>query len=154
MPAPFGTSFRRDPAQPRDLGARIDAQIRERIEEAVDFVCLEALVEARRAAGLPPPSADRLQDRDEFNRSVHAFLERLRVEMVAGLSDEERRGIAQVARSESDAVARLVTIQATLARRLPDYWQRFDTTRARHRGEAPASSGEGRGLLRRLFGGG
>ena len=40
----FGTSLRRDPNQPADLNARIEAQLRERLEEAVDFVCLEALV--------------------------------------------------------------------------------------------------------------
>ena len=41
-----------------DLAARIDAELRERIEEAVEFLCLDALVERRRTLGLPPPAAD------------------------------------------------------------------------------------------------
>ena len=74
----FGTSLRRDPHQPRDLNARIEAQLRERLEEAVDFVCLEALVKRRRALSLPAPSADNTRDREEFTLSVHAFLSELR----------------------------------------------------------------------------
>ena len=45
----FSTSLRRDSGQPRDLVARVEAELRERIEEAVDFACLDALVERRRA---------------------------------------------------------------------------------------------------------
>src|SRR5262249_14974373 len=49
-PSPFsGASRRRAPSQPADLNARIEAQLRERLEEAVDFVCLEALVKRRQA---------------------------------------------------------------------------------------------------------
>src|SRR5439155_873910 len=33
----FSTSLRRDSGQPRDLAARVEAELRERIEEAVDF---------------------------------------------------------------------------------------------------------------------
>ena len=46
----------------------------------------------------------------------------------------------------------------SLARSLPDYWQRFDAARARFLAEpastppADGSGGEGRGLLARLFG--
>ena len=73
----FGTSLRRDPNQPADLNARIEAQLRERLEEAVDFVCLEALVKRRQALSLPAPSADNTRDREEFTRSVHTFLAEL-----------------------------------------------------------------------------
>ena len=34
-----------------DLAARIDTELRERIEEAVEFLCLDTLVERRRALG-------------------------------------------------------------------------------------------------------
>src|SRR5207253_2797093 len=61
----FSTSLRRDPGQPRDLAARIEAELRERIEEAVDLACLDALVKWRRARGLPAPAADSVRDRAE-----------------------------------------------------------------------------------------
>ena len=51
-PDAFNTSLRRDPGEPRDLIARVDAEVRDRIGEAVDFVCLDALVQSRQARGL------------------------------------------------------------------------------------------------------
>src|SRR5213594_2926619 len=81
----FGTSLRRDPNQPADLSARIDAQLRERLEEAVDFVCLDALVQRRRALALPPPSADNPRDREEFTRGVRTFLERMKAGLLPDL---------------------------------------------------------------------
>ena len=38
----------------------------ERLEEAVDHGCLEAMVSARRAHGMPLPKADDVHDREEF----------------------------------------------------------------------------------------
>src|SRR3989442_15202425 len=73
----FGTSLRRDPNQPAALSDRIDAQLRERLEEAVDFVCLGALVERRRALGLPTPRADSASDPAEVTQGGHAFLPQL-----------------------------------------------------------------------------
>ena len=73
----FGTSLRRDPNQPADLNARIEAQLRERLEDAVDFVCLEALVKRRQALSRPAPAADNTRDREEFTQSVHTFLAEL-----------------------------------------------------------------------------
>ena len=58
MSRPFNTSLRRGAGEPHDLIARVEAEIRDRIGEAVDFVCLEAMVDARRASGLPAPAAD------------------------------------------------------------------------------------------------
>lgn len=140
--APFGHGG------PADLRTRLDAELRERIEDAVDFVCLDALVQSRRARGLPAPAADSPSDREEFARSVREFLERLGAEIPHGLSDEQRRKLAGAAR----AVDRLVAVQVTLAKELPDYWQRFEAVGASYAGEAPASGGERRSLVDRLLG--
>jgi len=148
----FSTSLRRDSGQPRDLVARIEAELRERIEEAVDFACLDALVERRRAHGLPAPVADSARDRDEFTQRVRAFLEELRDAVAVDLTPEQRRKVDAAARAAGDETGRLLAVQVALARELPDYWQRFEATRVAYVGSAPASSGERPSLLRRLFG--
>jgi hypothetical protein len=155
----FSTSFRRDPNQPRDLHARIDAQLIERIEEAVDFVCLDALVQARRAHALPEPAADSERDRAEFTASVRAFLTRLQEALLAAVTDEQRRRLR--VKPSAEGIEQL-KIQAALAREIPDYWQRFDEIRGAYtteyvaaggpaRTDTHASRGERRNTLGRLF---
>jgi NCAIR mutase (PurE)-related protein len=148
----FGTSLRRDSDQPRDLGARIEAELRERIEEAVDFACLDALVERRRARGLPAPVADSARDREEFTQNVRAFLEHLRDAIAVDLTPEQRRRVEAAARAAGDETRRLLAAQLALAKELPDYWQRFEASRVAYVGARSASGGERRGLLGRLFG--
>ncbi len=148
----FPTSLRRDPGQPADLAARLDAQLRERLEDAVDFVCLEALVARRRARGLPAPAADSARDREEFAHAVRAFLEHLRGSVAADLTPEQQRKVEAAAQGAGDETARLLAVQAALARELPDYWQRFETGWTAWAAEGAASGGERRGLLGRLFG--
>ena len=148
----FGTSLRRDPSQPGDLASRIDAQLRERLEEAVDFVCLGALVQRRQALGLPAPSADNPRDRDEFTRSVRTFLERLKTELLANLDVEPRTKVSAAEQGPGDEDARLLGAHVVLARELPDYWQRFEAARAAYTAEQVASGREGGGVLGRLFG--
>jgi hypothetical protein len=150
----FSTSLRRDPGQPADLAARIDAQLRERLEDAVDFACLEAMVERRRARGLPAPAADSAQDREEFQRSVRAFLEHLRASLAVDLEPEQHRRVEAAERGAGEETARLLAVQVVLARALPDYWQRFEASWAAWSAEprGPASGGERRGLLGGLFG--
>jgi len=148
----FSTSLRRDPAQPRDLAARIEAELRERIEEAVDFACLDALVDRRRARGLPAPVADNARDRAEFTQSVRAFLERLRDAIAVGLTPEQREKVDAAAHASGDPTRRLLAVQVALAKELPDYWQRFEASRVAYVGGEPASGGERSGLLGRLFG--
>jgi hypothetical protein len=134
----FNTSFRRDPSQPRDLHARIEAQLIERIEEAVDLVCLDTLVQARRTHGLAAPDAGSQDDRAEFTASVQVFLARLQRELLGDLTDEQRRrlpGQAVEARGERERLG----IQAALARELPTYWQRFDEIRNAYTAECVAS---------------
>jgi hypothetical protein len=165
----FSTSLRRDPGQSRDLRSRIDAQLVERLEEAVDFVCLDALVESRRAHHLPDPVADSAGDRAEFEDGVRAFLERLERSLLPALTAEQRRHVPGPGkdRTERDRLS----IQVALAKALPDYWQRFDEIRAAYTAGAiaappsdragstappaePGSGGERRSRLRRLLGGG
>ena len=148
----------RHPDRSHGLDTRIELEVRERLEEAVDYVCLDALVQARRASGRPPPVADNAADRREYTEHVRAFLLQLERELTAGLDAEQRRRLA-AAPPADDEEARLMTVQVTLARLLPDYWQRFDAARARYvaeprdrRAPAKSSGSEGRGLLARLFG--
>ena len=148
----------RDPDRSHDLGTRIEIEVRERLEEAVDYVCLEALVRARRAQNLPPPAADSAGDRRQYTEHVHAFLTLLERELTADIDAEQRRRL-RTAPAAADDEARLMSVQVALARTLPDYWQRFDASRARYLAEPPVrsapaegSGSEGRGLLARLFG--
>ena len=53
----------RHPNRAHDLDTRLGHEVRERLEEAIDFVCLDALVRTRQARGLPPPQADNAADR-------------------------------------------------------------------------------------------
>ena len=166
----FGSASRGDPGQARDLHSRIDAQLTERIEEAVDFVCLDALVASRRARHLAHPVADSAEDRAEFEAGVRTFLQRLEQTLIPLLPADQRGRLsgAGAARSESTRLS----IQVALAKVLPDYWQRFDELRQAYTADviaAPSgpdapdesahgaeghSGGERRGRLRRLFGGG
>ena len=125
-----------------DLDTRIEHEIRERLEEAIDFVCLEALVKERRASGRPAPVADDAADRAEYQAHVRAFLLLLAAELHS----------APEARATDTYDARLVARQVALARTLPDYWQRFETLSARYLAEPSASGGQRRSVLARLFG--
>jgi hypothetical protein len=149
---PFGTSLRRDPGDPRGLRARIEAVLLERLEQAVDAACLELLVEARRARNLPPPVADDVEDRAEFDRLVGAFLSRLEASMRVGLGDEERGRLAASAPGAGAGTARLLADQASLATRLPDYWQRFETVKNEFAAEQKALPPDRGGRPGPLFG--
>ena len=145
--------FRTRPGQTRDLLSLVDAEVRERIEEAVDFVSLDVMVQSRRAQGLPPPAADNADDRQEFEAGVTAFLERLTADLTEGLRPEQQRKLEDTtSRAGNDRVARLVAIQVALAKQLPDYWQQFEAIRTRHTEAAGASGRERRGFLARFFG--
>jgi len=150
----------RHPDRTHDLSTRIEMEVRERLEEAVDFVCLEALVQERRQRGLPPPAADNNADRRDYQANVSAFLTLLEHELTTDLTADERERLGAATAAPRDGETRLVTTQVALARLLPDYWQRFDAVRARYLDRAASERGtasddsrrEGRGLLSRLFG--
>ena len=134
--------FRTRPGQPRDLLALVDEEVRERIEEAVDYVSLEVLVESRRHRGLPPPAADSASDRQQFEAGVRALLERLGADITPALAPERRRKAEEAAaRAGDDPLAALVSLQVALAKELPDYWQRFETVRLAFTAEQAASGG-------------
>jgi hypothetical protein len=144
--------FRTRPGQPRDLLALVDQEVRERIEEAVDYVSLEVLVESRRRRGLPAPAADSASDRQQFEAGVRAFLERLRADITPALAPERRRKAEEgAARAGVNLVTGLVTLQVALAKELPDYWHRFEAIRHAYTSEQATAGGERPGVLRRLF---
>jgi len=133
-----------------DLASRIDAEIRERIEDALDAACLEVLVNVRQRHQLPAPVAGNERDRAEYQSEVVALLQRLDAHFATGGTP---RGSDRSGHPPSGhQVAALIDTQVALARRLPDYWQRFDAVRLDYAAERSASGGESRGLLRRLFG--
>ena len=143
----------RHPDRSHDLATRIEFEVRERLEEAIDYVCLEALVRARRARGLPPPAAESQDDRRAYTNNVLAFLRRLRRELppTAGAGESRK------AHPPGDDQAALITEQVALARSLPDYWQRFEAQAESFLAgtatpNGAGSGGESRGLLGRLFG--
>ncbi|PYM12991.1 MAG: hypothetical protein DMD81_22410 [Candidatus Rokuibacteriota bacterium] len=137
--------------EPFDLSARIDAELRSRIEDAVDFVCLDAMVHAREATGARPPAADDPRDREEYLARVVAFLELLRVELAGQLTPEQRRRLGNALSTDARNVDAALRAQVALAKELPDYWQRFDAIRKRP-GDAAPSGGESRRLLDWLLG--
>ena len=140
----------RHPDRGDDLRTRIDAEVRERLEEAIDYVCLEAQVQARRAQNLPPPAADSDRDRDEFTARVDAFLRLLHEQIPAGLAPDAPPGQPALAAGDE---AGMIAAQVCFARTLPDYWQRFEEVRADFGRDQLGSAPPGPGWLRRRFGG-
>ena len=155
-PEAFNTSLRRGAGEPRDLMARVDAEVGDRIGEAVDFVCLEAMVQSRRARAEPAPAPESARDREEFDASVEAFLARLGDEIAAALRPEQREVFDTArGRASGDRLARLLATQVALAKLVPDYWQRFEDVRAAWAADAGAPPASGRdrpGWLDRLLG--
>ena len=78
---PFTNAYHGGSGEPFDLAGRIDAELRARIEDAVDYVCLGAMAQAREASGSPAPAAANERDRAEYMRRVREFLELLRGEL-------------------------------------------------------------------------
>ena len=118
-------------SDPRGLGERIDAAVAERLEEAVEFVCMDLLVQLRRAHGRPAPAATSAGDRQEFRGLVREWLLHLRGALLDGLRPEEVQKVSEAEEARGrEEIPRLLAGQAALARTLSDYWQRFDTLRA------------------------
>ncbi len=127
MISPFGTSLRRNPEDPRGLLERIDDLVRERLEEAVDFVCLDLMVQLHRQHGRALPEAQNEKDREEFKSLVREFLTYLRKAYWTQLSEAKQQVVAQAeAEAGLEELQRLVAGQVALAKQVPDYWQRFE----------------------------
>lgn len=143
MSTPFDTSLRRDPNDPRGLAERLEALLRERIEEAVEFVCMDLLVQLRRAHSRPAPEARSASDRQEFQALVRELLRHLRAAFLAGLAPEDLEKVSRAEDAQGkEELPRLLAGQTALARTLPDYWQRFESfktafTEARLSGPPP-----------------
>jgi hypothetical protein len=127
---PFRTSIRRNPDDPRTLLERISAQVLERLEEAVDMAGLHLLVELRKVEGRAPPQPDSAHDRKEFEACAAEILVALRTAFSRDLSLEQCLALEEAERAGDDERSRLLAGQGHLARRLPDYWQRFEAYRA------------------------
>jgi hypothetical protein len=149
---PFKTTgLRHGTDDPRGLMERIDAQLAERIEEAVEMAALHLLVELRQRHNRPAPETDSREDREEFQALAGDLLRHLGRAFEAGL-DATRRGELERARAEgADARARDLRGQIFLARQLPDYWQRLETYRAAHAEARLAEPPPAAGFLKRLF---
>jgi hypothetical protein len=130
---------------------RIEAQLRERIEEALEMAALKLMVDARAQTGRPAPESTSDADRAEFRTITAALLARLREQFAADLPDDQRARLAQAEGAIPDASTRLLAGQVFLARHLPDYWQRLE--RYQHE-DAERYLAEARrpGWLKRLFG--
>jgi hypothetical protein len=151
--SPFGTSLRRNPEDPRNLGERLDAVIVERLEEAADFVCLDLMIQLRRRHGRPLPEAASEKDREEFKGLVREFLRYLHQAFPCPLSEADRQQVSQAeARAGGEETRRLVAVQVWLARQLPDYWQRFEVVRADFARERLSALPAKPGFLSQLFG--
>jgi hypothetical protein len=135
----------------RNLMERIQAQLRERIEEAVEMAALKLMVDLRAATGRPAPESTSSTDRAEFEATARAALVWLREAYLADLPVELRPGFDEAEAAASGEPARLLSGQVWLARRLPDYWQRFEAYQRRYAEERLAHPG-GPGWLKRLFG--
>lgn len=127
MSAPL-SSLRRDPEDPRGLLERIEAQLKERLEEAVDFFCLDLMVQLRRRHGRPLPTEKNRGDRAEFEALAQEFLEFLTRAFLSRLAAADAEKLRRVEAAAQKS--RLIAIQTHLARSLPDYWQRFEEIRA------------------------
>ena len=131
-----------------DLATRIETELRERLEEALDAACLDTLVKLRETRGLPSLRADSPVDRAAYQAEMRRLLERLD----AQIDDPGPASGREPGSEPADAQARLMARQVALARALPDYWQRFESARLEYTGERMGSGGESRTFLGRLFG--
>ena len=123
---PFPGAYPHQHHDPRGLLERIEAQLRERIAEAVDMAGLALIVDLRHRRGRPAPDTASDADRREFEQLASALLAHVRDALRAELPAEERDELDRVESSRQELRERLLAGQVFLARRLPDYWQRFE----------------------------
>jgi hypothetical protein len=147
---PLRGAFPHQHGDARGLMDRIQEQLRDRIEEAIEMAALKLMVDLRAATGRPVPDSTSNADRAEFEAGARALLGWLRDAYVAELPPDLRPSFAEVESTAGDA-ARLLTGQVWLARRLPDYWQRFEGYQRRYAELRLADPGAP-GWLKRLFG--
>lgn len=152
--APPSGAFPHQHDDPRGLVERIEAHLRERIAEAVDMAALKLMVDLRQRQGRPAPETSSDADRREFERLSADLLAHLRDAFHADLAAEERAALEQAQAAASKPDEKRFAGQAFLARRLPDYWQRFEAHVAAYEKTRleTAAPGAGSGWLSKLFG--
>lgn len=151
MPAGPG-AFGHQHGDPRSLAERIEAQLGERIVEAAEMAALELLVSVRQKAGRPAPEEDNARDRGEWVTLSGDLLSHLRASLRGELGEADRAAMDAAEAAGSDARARALLGQVILARRLPDYWQRFDAARLAFFEARLGAASTDKGWLRRLLG--
>ena len=133
---------------------RIQAQLRERIQEAVEMAGARA--DGGACAGImaaPRPTPTARRTAQEFEETARGLLAHRAARRFMA---ELRRDLAGGARASAEAArgrvrARLLAGQVFLARELPDYWQRFERYQRQYAEHRLADPG-GPGWLKRLFG--
>jgi len=149
---PFKTTgLRHGTDDPRGLIQRIDAQLAERIEEAVEMAALHLLVDLRKRHKRPAPETDSRADREEFEALASDLLAYLGRAFEAGLAAEHRPDLKRARAESADPRARELRGQIFLARQLPDYWQRLEMHRAAHAEAHLAAPPPTTGFLKRLL---
>lgn len=150
--APFRGVFSHQHGDPRSLSERIHAQLRDRLQEAVEVAGLELMVELRRQHGRPAPETTSDADRREFEQTVRDLVAHLRAAFATTVGPAD---LSEVERAEAEAseAERPLVGQVVLARRLPDYWQRFETHRLAFSAVRLKAGVPRAGWLARLFAG-
>lgn len=152
MDNPFKTTgLRHGTDDPRGLIERIDAQLAERIEEAVEMAALHLLVELRKRHNRPAPETDSRADREEFQAVAADFLAYLGRAFEVGLAGQHRGDLERARAEGADPRSRELRGQIFLARHLPDYWQRLEIHRAAHADAHLSAPPPSTGFLKRLF---
>ena len=146
-------AFGHQHGDPRNLAERIEAQLGERIVEATEMAALELLVGVRQAAGRPAPEEDNARDRAEWVTLSGDLLSHLRATLRGDLAEADRAAMDAAETPGNDARARALLGQVLLARRLPDYWQRFDAARLAFVEARLGAASPDKGWLRNLLGG-
>lgn len=151
---PFHGAFRHQHGDPRGLAERIHSQLRERIEEAVEMAGLKLMVDLRTHYRQPAPETSSPTDRREFEAMALGLLRHLHEAFLADLAEELRAPFQQARAGHGDERERLLLGQVFLARRLPDYWQRFERHQVAYSQVrlARPTMRHGPGWLRRLLG--
>jgi len=114
------------------------------------MAALKLLVELRQRHGQPAPETSSEADRKAFEQLATDLLTYVRNAISAELTREQRADLELVEAAQPESREALLLGQVSLARRLPDYWQRFEAHEAAHaraRLEAPASRGSWLGRL-------
>ncbi len=145
-------AFAHQHGDPRTLAERIEAQLRARIAEAAEMASLDLLVALRAKAGRPAPVDGNERDRAELSSLAFDFLAHLGATLAATLSEPDRAALAAVERDAADAQSRALARHALLARRLADYWQRFEAGRLSFAEARLTAVGQDKGWLKRIFG--